>query len=48
MKTRRHYDTLYITAKLKNLIFEQLQADLTFMNKSTKSPIRVIFKIGLG
>ena len=43
MKTRRHYDILSITAKLKNLLFEQLQAGLTFMNKSAKSPIRVIF-----
>ena len=37
MKTRRHYDILCITAKLKNLLLEQLQADPTFMKKSTKS-----------
>ena len=46
MKTRRQYDILSITTKLKNLLFEQLQADFTFTNKSTKSPIRVTFKIG--
>ena len=43
MKTRPHSDILSITTKLEDLLFEQLQADLTFMNKSTKSPFRITF-----
>ena len=41
MKIRQHYYMLSLTAKLQNMLFEQLETDFrpTFMNKLTESPI---------